>query len=417
MSRTLRLMYLAGTQDPAAALRHLGQGEHDPDALFVPYVRQFLQVCEDLGAQGIVVSSRPPRRRLQLDRYVFHYLPHPSWAARGRRYELGQVLYGLVMAALCLLHRPHVVFVGDGMMHYRTIQLLRLSGARIVLSFHNTLWTRPSSAPDRWQGIARRNSVLFRRTVSAIMCASDDIANNFEEVTGGRCRPVTTFLPTFRDGVFDDVAASAHGETFTVLFVGRTMPEKGIFDMLRIAELLCERGLTNLKVIMCGEGWADRMLAEAIEDRRLGQVVDQVGQLDAAAMLERYASANVVVVPTRTSFREGFNHVVAEAVLCKRAVITSEACPAVRYFDEGIILAQADSPESYADAVWDEFVRQENGQTSAACIEPPTWRYDLSRGWYGRAIKAITHAADEESRIPFRRRKKDSERTISTRRE
>lgn len=382
-------MYLAGTQDPEAALPYLRHGDDDPDALFVPYVRQFLQVCEDVSALGTVISSRPPRRRLRLDQYAFYYLPNPLRSSRGRQYDLGQLLYGFIVAALCVLHRPHVVYVGDGMIHYRTIPLLRLSGARIVLSFHNTLWTRSSPEPDRWHGIARRNSAVFRRTASAILCASDAIADNLKEVTGGRCRPVTTFLPTFRDGIFDDVAPPAPGGHFTVLFVGRMIPEKGIFDMLRIAELLRDRGLANLKVVMCGEGWAHRVLADAIADRHLSQVVDWVGQLDAAAMLERYASANVVVVPTRTSFREGFNHVVAEAVFCRRPVISSESCPAVHYFDEGISLAQTDSPESYANAVWDELTRPENGHSSPVRVNMVDWRYDFSRGWYGAALKAL----------------------------
>jgi hypothetical protein len=132
---------------------------------------------------------------------------------------------------------------------------------------------------------------VFSRTVSAIMCASGTIADNFAEVTGGRCRPVIEFLPTFVPGQLDRVLPLPDDGACT-------MREKGVFDVLRTAEILRDRAAGNIKVIMCGEGHAEQSLIEAIGSRGLSATVSFAGQLDATEMLVQYAGADVVVVPT-----------------------------------------------------------------------------------------------------------------------
>ena len=53
------------------------------------------------------------------------------------------------------------------------------------------------------------------------------------------------------------------------------------------------------------------------------------GHCDWTTMRRMFASAHVVIVPTRTEFVEGFNSVVAEAVIAGKPVITSSVCPAL----------------------------------------------------------------------------------------
>lgn len=389
MTRSSTFMYLAGTQDPDGALSYLRRGENDPTALFVPYVRQFLDLCEDRAASGVVISTRPPRRAVRHAQFTFYYLPNPLRSAHGRRYELGLILYGLLVAVLCLVHRPRVVFVGDGILHYATIPLLRLTGAKVILSFHNTLWSCHSDRPDRWQGIARRWKRVFSRTVTAIMCASSAIADNFAEATSGQCRPVIEFLPTFVLGQFHKILPPPDDGICTVLYAGRIMTEKGVFDVLRIAEILQDRAGGNVKVIMCGEGRAERCLAEAIDSRGLSAVVSFEGQLSASEMVARYAAADIVVVPTTTAYREGFNHVVAEGVLAGRAVVTSRVCPAAGYFGDCVRLAVADSPESYAAQIWSEYSGDWRGREADFPKEQRERYFEASFGWRGAAERAL----------------------------
>ena len=54
-------------------------------------------------------------------------------------------------------------------------------------------------------------------------------------------------------------------------------------------------------------------------------------------MRAMYDDAHVVIVPTTSDFIEGFNKVVAEAVLAGKPVITSSVCPALEYVRDAVI--------------------------------------------------------------------------------
>ena len=68
-------------------------------------------------------------------------------------------------------------------------------------------------------------------------------------------------------------------------------------------------------------------------------------------MQRMYGLAHAVIVPTTTSFVEGFNKVVAEAVLAGRPVITSSACPALSYVGGAAVKVPPDDVCAYMEAV------------------------------------------------------------------
>ena len=75
------------------------------------------------------------------------------------------------------------------------------------------------------------------------------------------------------------------------------------------------------------------------------------GNLDQSKLASMYRSCYAVIVPTRTTFAEGFNKVVAEGILAEKPVITSTVCPATEYFREGLVLVKPDDTHAYADAI------------------------------------------------------------------
>jgi len=199
------LMYLAGTQDPHRALGYLRRQEDDPAALFVPYIRQFLELCDELAANAIVVSTRGPRAKTTTHRLVFYNAANPMRSAPGIIYDLGQIAYGLWTCFLILLHRPDVVIVNDGVIHYTTVPLIRMTGTRVILAFHNTLWRSFSAKRDRWKTVARICRGVFASSASAILSASRAITENLDEATSGRSRPIFEFLPTYPPCAFDAI--------------------------------------------------------------------------------------------------------------------------------------------------------------------------------------------------------------------
>jgi glycosyltransferase involved in cell wall biosynthesis len=52
---------------------------------------------------------------------------------------------------------------------------------------------------------------------------------------------------------------------------------------------------------------------------------------------EMFGRCHVVLVPTRSSYSEGFNAVVAEAILSGRPVITSKLCPAIELVRDAVV--------------------------------------------------------------------------------
>jgi len=64
-----------------------------------------------------------------------------------------------------------------------------------------------------------------------------------------------------------------------------------------------------------------------------------------------YGQSHVVIVPTTTEFVEGFNKVVAEAVLAGRPVVTSSVCPALSYVRDAVVEVPPDDVQAYGDAI------------------------------------------------------------------
>jgi glycogen(starch) synthase len=135
-----------------------------------------------------------------------------------------------------------------------------------------------------------------------------------------------------------------------VMFAGRIEQNKGVFDILEIAEKLREKG-RPIEFTLCGDGGALEAVEQAIVDRGLQDVVRTTGKLDRSALVERYLEAHVVIVPTRSNFAEGFAMVVAEAMLLLKPVVTSSVVPAAEVLKEAVVLAKTNDIESYVDAI------------------------------------------------------------------
>ena len=107
-------------------------------------------------------------------------------------------------------------------------------------------------------------------------------------------------------------------------------------------------------------------------------------------MIER---AHAVIVPTTSQFAEGFNQVVAEAVLSGRPVITSSVCPAVAYVRDAVVEVAADDVRAYGDAVLrlcDD--RAFYAAKASACRAAQAQFYDESRGWAAALKRALADA-------------------------
>lgn len=120
-------------------------------------------------------------------------------------------------------------------------------------------------------------------------------------------------------------------DCFSLLYVGRLVPEKGVHILIQACSLLLN-SFPEGRLIIAGDGVERDSLINLVEYLGVGQQVEFVGWLDKSSLLELYQTATLCIAP---SFSEGFCLAVAEAMACGCPLIASDL-PAFRYLDAGM---------------------------------------------------------------------------------
>ena len=117
-----------------------------------------------------------------------------------------------------------------------------------------------------------------------------------------------------------------------VLYVGRLIVEKGIFDLLEAAAQL--KSGTPFHLLMIGSGPAQNDLEAKVRELKLDEQVTIAGQLDDARTLRRaYRAADLFVLP---SWSEGMPTVLLEAMDAGLPIVTTRIRGAVDHFEENV---------------------------------------------------------------------------------
>jgi glycosyltransferase involved in cell wall biosynthesis len=135
-----------------------------------------------------------------------------------------------------------------------------------------------------------------------------------------------------------------------VLFVGRLAEKKGVKYLIEaLPEVLKKHPRSQLVIV--GDGVLRTELTRMTEDLRIERNVFFAGSLPHRDLAEYFASADVVVVPSvvaRGGDSEGFGLVIAEAMSCGAAVVTTDL-PAIRDIvkdnETGLIVKQKNAAE------------------------------------------------------------------------
>ena len=112
-------------------------------------------------------------------------------------------------------------------------------------------------------------------------------------------------------------------------------------------------------------------------------------------MQRMYSRCHVVIVPTTSQFKEGFNKVVAEAILAGRPAVASSMCPAVAHVRDAAVVVSADDIRAYGDAIIrlceDRKFYEEKRR---ACVAAQSQFYDIGHSW-AAALKRVLIAVRE----------------------
>ena len=112
-----------------------------------------------------------------------------------------------------------------------------------------------------------------------------------------------------------DGAASSRGDRVlsdpaTVLFVGRLVREKGVFDLVEALALDADQ--RSFRLVIAGDGSDMNDLTRLIDERGVADRVDLLGWTTGERLSDAYSAADVFAFPTW--FAEGFPTVVSEAM-------------------------------------------------------------------------------------------------------
>ena len=202
----------------------------------------------------------------------------------------------------------------------RDIPLLlttRSQTPRIVLQFHGS---HPNwlIAPGR-RVFKAASAWLLRLSDAALVLSSEEQRHWQQFYPPGKfyvvCNP---FLPPENPPSPVGLSSSIGSEQPVLLFVGRMIEPKGIFDLLAAMPYVLQQTLCHLAVAGSGKQAAE---VQAVVDRSdLGKHVTLLGYLE-EELTAIYRSAAVFVLPTW--WNEGFPTVIAEAMSAGLPIVTT----------------------------------------------------------------------------------------------
>ena len=398
---SLRILYAAGPGDVIGTYEYWRDGRDDPAQVAMTYSGQFYDLCRELDAQALVISTCSRRASIRDGRFTIQHRPIPLRTRSGVLYHIGQLLHELRLVGAALRFRADVVVVG-GYGHWFAFLMLPMLGIHVVPTLHCVLWckeSRPGHSVASRQ-LLRLNRRMFARC-TAIMAVSDDIASQVTEMTAGQHPPLVSFLPTYRRSTFAGVAEPDPTQLpFRVLFAGRVERNKGVFDLLEAARRFKAEGRKGIVFDICGSGSALTGLQAAAGDAGIGDTFRCHGYCNQPEMMGMLSRSHVVAVPTTTEFIEGFNKVVAESVLAGRPVVTSSVCPALSYVREAVVEVPPNDVQAYGNAILrlrdDRQLYDEKRRSSLALQEQ---FYDEERSWKAalrRILLAICEGREPE---------------------
>lgn len=233
----------------------------------------------------------------------------------------------------------------------RDIPLLVFCGRlvrHVVVQFHG-------STPEMVLGPGHRafkeaTRILFRLTDGVLVSSSQE-QRQWQEFHPQGCffRTCNPFSPV--NGYPRDCVTAPWtlpGNVPILLYVGRLIVEKGIFDLLEAVERLNSKMPFHL--LMVGSGSAEQEFKETVQSLGLKDKVTVAGHVDEKALRCAYQLADLFVLP---SWSEGLPTVLLEAMDAGLPIVTTRIRGAADHLQEGIhaCFVPPRNPEKLAQAI------------------------------------------------------------------
>jgi len=134
----------------------------------------------------------------------------------------------------------------------------------------------------------------------------------------------------------------------TLLYVGRLMPEKGVFDLVQATAKV--NATVPCRLLVAGAGESSRAMLAMAEELGIAGNVEMLGHVSGPRLARCYEQADALVLP---SYREGFPTVLLEAMSAGLPIVTSRLRGAADRLEEGVncLFVPPRRPDMLAEAL------------------------------------------------------------------
>lgn len=347
----LKVFYTAGAGNAFQSFREWTAGGRDIVNSHVGYSRQMFDALARHGAAArITCSFEGAETEICHGDLAVIYRPDLSRGKSGLQFH--RSLYEKARRNMreAMDFGADIVLIGEDTVpgHYAP---LRRRGVMVVQALHTRLWQegRSPSLMQRLRLRGYRKGYLHGRM--PVLSCSDAVTAQVETLAGPHATPVFEFLPFYHLEHYGGLPApDLAAPRLEIIFIGRIEANKGALDLIEIARRLITEDV-DFRFHICGVGGASDVMQATVAEGGLAERFVFHGWCDRPDLRTVMAQCHVSIVPTRSDFIEGFNHIVVESVLAGRPAVASAICPAVHYVGGAADIVQPDDLAGYADAL------------------------------------------------------------------
>jgi glycogen synthase len=389
--RQPKIVYISGPINAAEVFDRWSKNIHTSQYFGTVYLEQFFAVCSSLDARLYTVTTLPGENTTaEKNGHVFRNHPTPENSS-GILYHAQSVWWFVSLFPGILRFWPNVV-VSTAMQNYWFMLIIfRLFNIKLVSSLHCVIWPQFGEQKTSQKFLNTLNYPYYSLFATEFMVVSADIGKQLQAGYRVSKELINEFIPTYSKTRFGDVKRNGLSQhPFRIVFSGRIEENKGIFDLVQIARRLQLIRPGAYKIDVCGEGSESGHFQNMISSLNLDSVITYHGYCGVTQQKELFDLSHVVIVPTRTTFEEGFNKVCAEAVISLRPVITSAVCPALNYIRDAAIEVDPDDTDQYCQAIIqlssDAVLYEEKVD---ACVAAREQFFDESKSYGAKLAKVL----------------------------
>lgn len=196
---------------------------------------------------------------------------------------------------------------------------------------------------------AQRISIIITRIFHGKILVLNSIDKKRIVNRGMREEDVFIVSMGVRVGEYERIIPEPNLSVYDAIFVGRLHPQKGLFDLIKIWKMVCEKNPgSRLAIVGGGSKWWFDKLNKEIEDAGLKGNIDILGFKDGEEKIKLLKSAKCFVMP---SHYESWGMVIIEAMACGLPVVAYDLLIFKEIFKKGMVRIDIEDIISFSKEV------------------------------------------------------------------